>query len=233
MPAVKLTLNPLYAILDIDHLALRGLAPLEVCDVWLNAGVRLIQLRAKSMASGPLLTLSEALMARAHAAGGTLIINDRADIAAQCGADGVHVGQDDLSPADVRTLIGPDAIVGLSCHDDAQVALAVAQPVSYVAIGPVFSTVTKETGYDAVGLEPVRRAAAAAHAAGKPLVAIGGITCEVARKVFEAGADSLAVIGDLLGTDDRRGLDDRARAWMRISELRSLSSRSAPPWSDG
>lgn len=230
MPTVKLRLNPLYAILDIDVLALRGLDPLDVCDVWLEAGVRLIQLRAKSMTSGPLLTLAEALSARTQTAGATLVINDRADIAAQCGAGGVHVGQDDLTPADVRRVVGPDAIVGLSCHDDAQLAQALAQPVSYVAIGPVFSTATKDTGCDGVGLEQVRRAAVVARAAGTPLVAIGGITLDRARDVLEAGADSLAVISDLLRTENRRGLEDRARAW--VKEV-GLSSRFAPPLSDG
>src|SRR5690606_39059966 len=120
-----------------------------------------------------MLFLSDQLRERTRAVDAVLVINDRADIAVQCGADGVHVGQDDLAPADVRSLMGPDAIVGLSCHDDAQVALAVALPVSYLAVGPVFSTATKETGYNAVGLEQVRRAAAVAHAAGKPFVAIG------------------------------------------------------------
>ncbi len=207
-------LHPVYAILDTDVLTARGLDPLAVCDVWLEAGVRLIQLRAKSMASGPMLTLAEALVARAHAAGAALIINDRADIAAQCGADGVHVGQDDLSPVDVRVVVGARVILGLSTHTDAQVAEAVTQPVSYVAIGPVFGTRTKDTGYDAVGLAQVARAATAAHAAGKPLVAIGGITLENAASVLEAGADSLAVISDLVGTENRRGLAERARAWM-------------------
>jgi len=214
---VKNSLPALYAILDSDLLAARGLDPLDVCDVWLAAGIRLIQLRAKSMASGPMLTLAEALLARTRPAGALLIINDRADIAAQCGADGVHVGQDDLAPAEVRTLIGPDAIVGLSCHDDTQVKAAVGQPVSYVAIGPVFGTQTKATGYDAVGVEQVHRAATVAHAAGLPLVAIGGITLDRAGEVFAAGADSLAVIADLLGTDNRRGLEDRARAWVSVS----------------
>ncbi|MCC7185714.1 MAG: thiamine phosphate synthase, partial [Acidobacteria bacterium] len=158
-----------------------------------------IQLRAKTMASGPMLALADALVARARAAGATLLINDRADIARLSGADGVHVGQDDLSPADARVTVGPDAIVGLSTHTEAQIAAAVTQPVSYIAVGPVFGTRTKDTGYGAVGLDLVRTAAAAAHAAGLPLVAIGGITHQNASSVFDAGADSVAVIGDLMG----------------------------------
>jgi len=168
--------------------------------VWLEGGIRLIQLRAKGLASGPMLALAEALLSRTRAAGGHLLINDRADIAAMCGADGIHVGQDDLSPGEVRRLIGATAIVGLSTHTDTQVADAVAQPVSYIAIGPVFGTRTKNTGYDAVGLAQVRRAADVAHAAGVPLVAIGGITADRAHEVLAAGADSVAVISDLVGT---------------------------------
>jgi thiamine-phosphate pyrophosphorylase len=189
----------LYAILDTDLLAARGLDPLDVCDVWLEGGIRLMQLRAKGMASGPMLVLAEALLTRTRASGAHLVVNDRADVAAMCGADGVHVGQDDLTPAEVRRLLGPDAIVGLSTHTDAQISEALIQPVSYIAVGPIFGTRTKDTGYDAVGLGQVRRAAAAAKVAGVPLVAIGGITAARAPEVWEAGAKSVAVISDLVG----------------------------------
>jgi thiamine-phosphate pyrophosphorylase len=215
MPTVKLTLNSLYAILDTDLLAARGFAPLDVCDVWLSGGIRLIQLRAKGMASGPMLALAEALLARTRAAGAQLIINDRVDIAAMCGADGVHVGQDDLTPAEVRAILGPDVIVGLSTHTDAQMFQALSAPVSYVAIGPVFGTRTKDTGYDALGLAAVTRAATLARAAGIPLVAIGGITHERASEVWSAGADTVAVISDLVGVS----LDEtaaRVHAWNQL-----------------
>lgn len=207
-------MDRLYAILDTEVLAARHLAPLEVCDAWLDAGVRLIQLRAKGMASGPMLELAEALAARTRAAGATFIINDRADIAAQCGADGVHVGQDDLAPADVRAVVGAQAIVGLSTHSDAQLAAALGQPIAYVAIGPVFGTHTKATGYDAVGVEQVRRAAAVAHGARLPLVAIGGITLDRALDVLAAGADSVAVISDLLPSPPSGAFAPRARQWV-------------------
>lgn len=199
MPTVKLTLNSVYAILDADLLAARGLAPLDVCDVWLAGGIRLIQLRAKGMASGPMLALAEALLQRTRVVDAHLIINDRADIAAMCGADGVHVGQDDLAPEDVRRLVGDPAIVGVSTHTAAQVESAVTKRVSYVAVGPVFGTQTKETGHDAVGLDFVQRAAVVVHAAGLPLVAIGGIDAARASSVWQAGADSVAVISDLVG----------------------------------
>ena len=114
----------------------------------------------------------------------------------------MHVGQDDLAPADVRRIVGDEAIVGLSTHTIDQIRAAVTQPVTYVAIGPVFGSLTKATGYDAVGLEAVRAAAFRADAAGLPLIAIGGITLDTAVSVVEAGAASVAVIGDLLITND-------------------------------
>jgi thiamine-phosphate pyrophosphorylase len=208
----------LYAILDVDAISARGLTPLAVVDVWLDAGIRLIQLRAKGLSSGAFQELADQVVARAHAAGAQVIINDRADIAVLSGADGVHVGQDDLTPAQVRPLVGANAIVGLSTHTDAQIAAALAQPVSYIAIGPVFGTQTKDTGYAAVGLEQVRRAASAARAAGLPLVAIGGIRRANVASVVEAGADSVAVISDLLG-DSLAECASRARDWAGTPNL--------------
>ena len=131
-------------------------------------------------------------------AGAQLIINDRADIARLSGAAGVHVGQDDLSVDEARAVVGADAIVGLSTHDDAQVGAAARTRATYIAVGPVYGTVTKDTGYGARGLELVRRAAAT----GRPVVAIGGITLERAPEVIAAGAASVAVISDLLVGND-------------------------------
>ena len=215
--SARVALPPLYAILDVDAVTARAWAPGDVCAAWLDAGVRLIQLRAKSLPSGALLELADVCAALCRGAGAQLITNDRADIAVMCGAGGVHVGQDDLCVADVRRVVGPAAIVGLSTHTESQLAEAVREAVSYVAIGPVFGTRTKDTGYDAVGLAAVRRAAAVAHAAGLPLVAIGGITRARAEDVLAAGADSLAVISDLLDEDDWRGLEARARVWVHVA----------------
>ena len=219
--SARATLPPLYAILDVDAVTARAWAPAEVCAAWLAGGVRLIQLRAKCLSSGAFLTLADACAALCRAAGARLVINDRADIAVLCGADGVHVGQDDLCVADARRVVGPSAIVGLSTHTEAQMADALREAVSYVAIGPVYGTRTKDTGHEAVGLEAVRRAAGAAHAAGVPLVAIGGITRDRAAGVHAAGADSLAVISDLLGAPDGHGLEARAREWIRAAGVRT------------
>lgn len=189
----------LYAILDVDLLVVRGLDARDVFDAWLDAGVRLIQLRAKSLPSGAMLDLADALAVQARAAGATFIVNDRADVARLSGADGVHVGQTDLAPADARAVVGDAAVVGVSTHNDEQARRAVSEAVNYVAIGPVFSTSSKERPDPVVGLDGVRRARAiVSDAAGLPLVAIGGITLERATSVIEAGADSVAVISDLL-----------------------------------
>jgi thiamine-phosphate pyrophosphorylase len=141
-------------------------------------------------------------MLRAGAAHATVIVNDRADVARLAGADGVHVGQDDLTPTDVREMVGHAALIGLSTHTPEQIVAAVREPVQYLAIGPVFGTHTKDTGYAAVGLEAVRRAADIAQRAHLPVVAIGGITLERAPEVLKAGAASVAVISDILVGND-------------------------------
>lgn len=205
----------LYAVCDAEVCARAGWSLVDFAAACIDGGATLLQIRAKHVSSRTLLADADALVARA--AGVTVIINDRADIARLSGAAGVHVGQDNLSPAAVRSIVGPSAVVGLSTHTPEQLADAVAAPVDYVAIGPVFDTTTKATGYDAVGLALVRRAAAAAASRQLPLVAIGGITLERAPTVIDAGAASVAVITDLLATDDPSA---RVRAYLdRLSRI--------------
>jgi thiamine-phosphate pyrophosphorylase len=153
------------------------------------------------MSSGAFLDLALAIVEEAHEAAACVIVNDRADLAVASHAAGVHVGQDDLPPESVRRVTGADLLVGVSTHTAGQVAEAVRQPISYLAIGPVFATATKATGYDAVGYRAVEQAAATARANGLPVVAIGGITLETAAPVLTAGAAAVAVIGDLLVGD--------------------------------
>lgn len=194
-----LSLPRLYPILDVDALTARGIDPLALLDVWLAAGVRFWQLRAKRLASGAFLDLLDAAVARSHPAGARVVVNDRADLARLAGADGVHVGQTDLTPAAVRAVVGDAAIVGRSTHSAAQAEAASREPVSYLAIGPVFATVSKGPVVDpAVGLEGVREAVAIAARVSLPVVAIGGITLDRAPDVLRAGAASVAVIADLL-----------------------------------
>jgi thiamine-phosphate pyrophosphorylase len=208
----KAILPPLYPILDVDIARSRGLGARELLEAWIGAGVRLVQLRAKQLSSGQFHDLAEALADVARSAGTTFIVNDRADVAKLTGAAGVHVGQNDLSPADARLVVGASAIVGVSTHNDDQVARTLAEPVDYVAIGPVFSTSSKDRPDRVVGLEGVRRARVIVEPAGRPLVAIGGITLERARSVIDAGAESVAVISDLLVGDSRA----RAREFLRV-----------------
>jgi thiamine-phosphate pyrophosphorylase len=175
-----------------------GRRPVDVARAFLSAGVRLLQLRAKDWASGAFLDLTQVVVDEANQAGARVIVNDRADVAALGRAHGLHVGQDDLAPSDARAVIGADAWLGLSTHTAGQWDAAIDEPVSYIAIGPVFGTATKATGYEAVGLETVRRVAAAAARRHLPIVAIGGITLARAPAVIASGAASVAVISDLL-----------------------------------
>ena len=130
-----------------------------------------------------------------------LIMNDRADLALLAGW-GVHVGHEDMRPADVRGVMGAGRAIGVSTHDEAQMIAADAGEADYVAVGPVFATSTKADAEPVVGLEGVRRARTLTR---KPLVAIGGITRENARSVIDAGADSVAVIGGLLAVGEGLG----------------------------
>ena len=146
-------------------------------------------------------------MRTARSCGARVIVNDRADVAVLSEADGVHVGQDDLSVEDVRAIVGPSAMVGLSTHTREQIDRALDSDVSYVAVGPVFGTATKQTGYEARGLDLVEYAAGR----GKPIVAIGGITLARAPSVVAAGASAVAVITDLLADED---IERRVRAFV-------------------
>ena len=195
---------PLYAILDADVAAAAGWTVPALARALLDGGARLIQVRMKTAGSAALLEGACAVVALARPCQGTVIVNDRADIARLAGADGVHVGQDDLSVSAVRQAWPGLAVVGLSTHTREQVEQAVEAAPDYVAVGPVFDTSTKATGYRAVGLDLVRHAARVHGAGGvtRPIVAIGGITLDRARQVIEAGATSVAVISDLVAAGD-------------------------------
>jgi thiamine-phosphate pyrophosphorylase len=199
-----LLLSPLNAILDDDAATRAGWDILELARAFLDGGATFLQLRAKDRSSAWMLETAAQLVSMAAPVGALVVVNDRADIARLADAGGVHVGQDDLAPAAVRRLLGPDRVVGLSTHSIAQLDAAVAQPIDYVAIGPVFGTASKNTGYDAVGLRLVEAAAARARPRGLPVVAIGGITLDCATDVIAAGASAVAVISDLLVIGDPR-----------------------------
>ena len=211
-PRLSLNLPRLYAIVDGDLCARDGRAPIDVARAFLSAGAKLLQLRCKSWGSAAFLELASAVVEDSRSAEEAVIVNDSADIAALSGAQWLHVGQDDLAPRDARTIIGADPLLGLSTHTREQWDAAIAEPVCYIAVGPVFGSDTKDTGYRAVGLETVSRASAAASLADLPTVAIGGITQANAVSVIDAGAASVAVISDLLRGDP----EARCRALLRI-----------------
>lgn len=213
----------LHAIVDVDVSARAGWTALALARAYLDGGARVIQIRAKQLPSGPLLDLCDRIVDVASTFDAAVIVNDRVDLARLAGAAGAHVGQDDMPAAEARTQLGPDAVIGYSTHTVAQVRAALALPVSYIAVGPVFGTTTKDTGYTAVGLDLV---AAAAHMAGPiPIVAIGGITFDNAVSVIEAGASAVAVIGDLLATGDPTG---RTRAYLQRLPDIAYSRRTTP-----
>jgi thiamine-phosphate pyrophosphorylase len=188
-----LRLPRLYAILDAACFP-EGKDLLLAADEFVRAGVTLLQYRNKSSNARKMLEQARELR-------GTLgnsiklIMNDRADLAVAAGFDGVHVGQDDLSPEGARKVIGEKLWLGVSTHNPEQVIAADKTSADYIAVGPVFATVSKAKPDPVIGLEGVRRAR---ELTGKPLVAIGGITRANCRLVIEAGADSVAVISDLV-----------------------------------
>jgi thiamine-phosphate pyrophosphorylase len=167
-------------------------------DGALAGGADLFQLRDKHATDDELLAAAADARERCHAAGALFILNDRPDLAAECGADGVHVGQDDTPVARARAVVGPDAIVGLSTHSMQQAQAGCRSGADYIAVGPVHATPTKE-GRPAIGIGPIRYAAAHATV---PWFAIGGIDTQTVREVVGAGARRIVVVRALTDADD-------------------------------
>ncbi len=189
----------LQAIVDVDVATRAGWVPAAYATALLDGGATFLQIRAKHLHSDDFLRLCDDIVARAASYDATVIVNDRVDLARLSGAAGVHVGQDDLSVADARAMLGSSAVVGQSTHTVAQIAASAATTATYLAVGPVFGTNTKDTGYAAVGLELVRQAR---RVTDRPVVAIGGVTLDNALDALSAGATMVAVITDLLAGDD-------------------------------
>lgn len=187
----------LYAITDVS---IAGLSHLEQLKRLVEGGATLIQLREKTAAPGEWFddALACAEYAREH--GVTLIVNDRADIAMAIGASGVHLGQDDMPVGAARSLLGRDAVIGLSTHTLEQVEAAARLPIDYIGFGPIFPTTTKSNPDEVVGLDLLNEAHRIAP--GLPIVAIGGITLDNFQAVLDAGATSVALISDLLSDSE-------------------------------
>jgi len=195
-PSRRLQPPPLYAILDPEQTKSR--APEIVLRELLEGGIRLLQLRVKAMSAAEFFQLAHTARTLTRSYACRLIINDRVDIALACAADGVHLGEEDLPLHAARKVMG-DKMIGVSTHEVEQAREAERGGADYIGFGPMFGTSTKETGYSARGLEMLRRVRDAVTI---PIVAIGGITEGNVNEVWQAGADSTAIISDLLGVDD-------------------------------
>jgi thiamine-phosphate pyrophosphorylase len=203
----RLVLPRLYVILDA---ALLTVPETECAQRLAAAGVCLLQYRNKGASARELFESSKRLSSLLIPQGVTFVVNDRADVAFAAEASGVHVGQEDLRAEAARSVIGAEKLIGVSTHNLDQFKDAAASSADYVAVGPVFSTSTKANPDPLVGIELIRRAR---RLTDKPIVAIGGITLESAAEVIRAGADSIAVISDILLAPDP-GL--RARQYIEL-----------------
>ena len=205
-----------YPILDTQSLEAKDCNPETATRAWLDGGAQILQFRHKRQWTRAVFEQVEQIAGACRERGAMFVINDRADIAKLLGA-GLHVGQDDLAPGDARRLLGADAFLGYSTHNPQQIEVAAAEPVSYVAFGPMFETASKQHPDPVVGLDALR--ACRARCA-RPLVAIGGITRQNATAVFAAGADSIAVIGDLLPEDcSGANLRRRMEEWQQLAQM--------------
>ena len=187
------SLPKIYPITDVS---ITNLSHLEQTKRLVAGGAKIIQLREKKASPAEFYEVAQAVMLFARKRNVKIIINDRVDIALAVGADGVHLGQNDLPPDEARKILGEKAIIGFSTHNIEQALEAVRLPINYLAIGPIFATNTKENPDTIVGIEglsKVRRAIG-----DFPLVAIGGINFENARNILANGADSMAVISAIL-----------------------------------
>ena len=201
----------LYVVLD--RAVARGRDLLDLLAAAVDGGCRMVQLREKEWPSGRLLPLAERLRARCAADGVTFIVNDRVDLAVAVGADGVHLGQDDLPARLARPLLRPGMILGISTHNVEQARRAQADGADYVAVGSMFATRSK-TEFELVGPDLVRKLRGEIRV---PLVGIGGITHDNVQQVVRAGADGVAVISAVVAADDPRAAAERFVALIRAA----------------
>ncbi len=196
MTAPRLSLPPLYAILDPEQT--RGRLPEHVLRELLNGGAKVVQLRAKKMSARSFLELAHRAreLTRTHSC--RLIINDRVDVALACDADGVHLGQEDLPLRAARPLLA-EKIIGISTHDREQAEQAQDGGADYIGFGPIYGTTTKQTGYAVRGVAMLREIRNVVHI---PIVAIGGINEGNVSEIWTAGADAVAIISDILAAED-------------------------------
>lgn len=210
-----MNLPRVYPIIDRDLIHAKGCPLLSAVAGLLAGGAQILQLRHKGHWTREIFSEAEAIAQLCSGAGAAFIVNDRADMAMLLGA-GLHVGQEDLEPAHARRLIGERGLIGFSTHNAGQLASAAREPVDYAALGPMYATTSKLNPDPVVGLENLRNWRKLAP---QPLVAIGGITRENARAVFNAGADSVAIIGDLIpSVCTESSMRVRMNEWLQLTQ---------------
>jgi len=198
------------------------ISTIAAAEAVLEAGVKILQYRNKQFFSRQAFEDASRIAELCRSAGALFVVNDRADVAMLLNA-ALHLGQDDLAPSDARRIMPPASIIGFSTHNEFQLRAANAEPVDYLAIGPIFATISKQNPDPVVGLDRLRTLRSLTQ---NPLVAIGGITRELAPQVFQAGADSVAVISDLFPNPRAR-----AEEWLAISAragARDAGGRAVP-----
>lgn len=212
----RVTLPKFYPILDPEIAARHGIDPVIAAEQILDGGAKILQFRHKGFFSREVFAQLERVAELCRNAGALFVVNDRADLAALAGA-ALHLGQDDLTPSAARKVLGTKALIGFSTHNEAQLRAAAAQPADYLALGPIFGTASKQNPDPIVGIAELGRLR---PLTGRPLVAIGGITRANAQSVLNAGADSVAIIGDLFAEDH----NVRARSEEWISHTRGTQN---------
>jgi len=205
------SLPKFYPILDPEIAARHGLDPIAAAEQILAGGAKILQFRHKGFFSREVFAQLERVAELCRDAGALLVVNDRADLAVLTGA-ALHLGQDDLAPSAARKVVGAETLIGFSTHNERQLRAAAAEPANYLALGPIFGTESKQNPDPVVGLDELRRLRPLTH---RPLVAIGGITRSNARSVLAAGADSVAIIGDLFAEES--SLRVRIQEWVSLT----------------
>ena len=193
----RVTLPKFYPILDPEMAVRHGVDPIAAAEQILEGGATILQFRHKGFFARDVFAQLERVAELCRNAGALFVVNDRADLAAITGA-ALHLGQDDLTPRAARQMVGTKTLIGFSTHNERQLRAAAIEPADYLALGPIFGTASKQNPDPIVGIDEFRRLRPLTD---RPLVAIGGITRTNAQSVLDAGADAVAIIGDLFAGD--------------------------------
>ena len=202
-----------YPILDPEIAARHGVDPVAAAEQILEGGAKILQFRHKGFFSREVFAQLERVAELCRDAGALFVVNDRADLAAITSA-ALHLGQDDLTPSAARKVVGPATLIGFSTHNERQLRAAAGEPANYLALGPIFGTASKQNPDPIVGIDELHRLRPLTE---RPLVAIGGITRSNVQAVLAAGADSVAIIGDLFAGDG--DVRTRTQEWVSLTRV--------------